>query len=706
MCGIVMIIGSQQEPSECKKILHAQQHRGRDHHAFISFANYHIGFNRLAIVDESSLGNQPFETDKYITVFNSEIYNHQTLRETYNIQTNSNSDIEIIAPLFELLGERIIDVLDGFYAGIIINKATNECFFLKDYIGKKPLFYVKTARFQCVASELKGITDVMAVEIIPKGISTLKNDALVNIRQHQFEKHPTAQLKLIIQAAVRKRIPLDNGKFGVFLSGGLDSSIIASIVETYTDNANYYCLGDENNEDNRFVKILAKALHIEDKVMYIPLPSEAQIHMLIPKIIYHTESYNPSIISNGLATYLLAREAAKDGLKVILSGEGADELFCGYAITKDKHQWFEARNILIENLHYTELRRLDMASMAATIEARCPFLDRSIYAIAKQLELNDLIDETDGLQGKHLLRQLFKDDLPKSIVQRKKMSCDVGSGIRKAVVEFSTQQYISEKEHLQQLWQGFFPSLPIAHDYFSSYPVFDQFITNRKATHKDVAILQKVEALVLEDYQSTPFHNLLMHTERTEGNRALGGTCSDKTLHFQVVLAAKGIQTQLHTAFINGEECHRLLLIHIHAKQYFIDVGSGWPCIKLFPAFADSSYTAFGIEFRSTLIATELIITMKTHIAFKPLMRIPLAEKSEEVIKEAIANRFHPSKTYPFQHSLRFSFVKDDQFFFLKGNTLRTYQDGNEYKEQQFNTNEIDVFIALHFPRLAKELIV
>ncbi|AXG70812.1 asparagine synthetase B (glutamine-hydrolyzing) [Kordia sp. SMS9] len=699
MCGIVLTI-SAKDAAECKQILNAQQHRGHDHQGIVTFENMHIGFNRLAIVDATAMGNQPFETADYITVFNGEIYNHETLRETYQMTTKGTSDIEIIAPLFEILGETIIDVLDGFYSGIIIHKPTKTCYVLRDYIGKKPLFFIKTTAFNCIASELKGVETIKSFEPIPKGISVIKGHQIIGIRSHQHKLLSKEKLKKVLEKAVYKRIPPHKVPFGVFISGGLDSAIIAAIIAKHSNLARYYCLGDENNEDYRHVQLLAKALQIQDKITYIPLPTVNTIATLIPKIVYHTESYNPSIISNGLATYLLAQQAAKDGLKVVLSGEGADELFCGYAITKDSNEWFAARNTLIQNLHFTELRRLDLTSMATTIEARCPFLDRDVYAIAIQLVKDELIHETSKLQGKYILRQLFKNSIPDRIINRKKMSCDVGSGIRKAVVEFSTAHGQTENVHLQTIWKRFFPALEAAHPYFSSYPIFDPFIAHRKAIHKDTGIIQRIEQMLLTDYQQTAFHNLIMQTKRTSDTLWLGGTCSDKTLHFKTVLAAEGIQTQLHIAEINGKLSHRLLSVRLLGKLYFIDVGSGWPCIQLFPAFADSSYEAFGIHFCAKRIKDRLVVTIKTSTVFKPLMEIPLQQQSQTSIKEAIANRFHPSKDYPLLHSLRLSFVKDHQFFFLKGNRLRVYEANKIFTEQQLTSKDISALINTYFPQL------
>ncbi|WP_298423288.1 hypothetical protein [uncultured Kordia sp.] len=233
-------------------------------------------------------------------------------------------------------------------------------------------------------------------------------------------------------------------------------------------------------------------------------------------------------------------------------------------------------------------------------------------------------------------------------------------------------------------------------------PIFDIFIANSKAMHKDAVIVQKIEALLAKDYQQTPFHNLMMEEERTEANRALGGTCSDKALYFKTILANNGIRTQLHTAHIGGIASHRLLSLYLHGKRYFIDAGSGWPCIKLFPAFKSSSFTAFGIEFRAKLTQLDLIISIKISTAFNPFMIIPLAEQSQTAIEAAIANRFHPSNVYPFQYGFQLTFVKGHQFFFIKGDQLRIYEDGKPYQEQQLTPEHKQSIIAENFPSLLR----
>lgn len=484
MCGIVTIIHKCGKPI-AEVALKKIRHRGLNATSMISFENFYFGFNRLSINDKSEKGNQPFEFGHFIGVFNGEIYNYRELKSSFDISTTSGSDTEIILPLFEKLGNAIIDHLDGFYSGIIFNKLTKRIFFIRDYIGKKPLFYGINNNFEFIVSELKAIENIESFQSIPKGLSELISGNIETVKIHKVLKKSTKDIREAVISAIKKRIPNNEKQFGVFLSGGLDSSIIAKIVSTLADNAIYYTLGNKDSDDLKFVRALTEYLDIEKKIKIIGLPKTDQLPELINKVVYHTESYNPSIISNGLATYLLSREAKKDGINVVLSGEGADELFCGYPISKNPDIWFEKRNELIENMSFTELRRLDLSSMAHTIEVRCPFLDKNLYEISNSCALDDLIIKNEnGYRGKQILRDAFKTDLPKQIIDRNKISFDVGSGIRKSVVEYLTRNGNKEKEKLKEIWINYFPETISDHTYFHSYPTFDSAIEKRGAHHK------------------------------------------------------------------------------------------------------------------------------------------------------------------------------------------------------------------------------
>jgi len=484
MCGIVAVFGNDTYLI-AETALNKIKHRGKDETKLLQLPFGTIGFNRLSINDKTDKGMQPFEFGNLAGAFNAEIYNAEELKEKFDLITHSNSDTEIILPLFEKIGISIIHQLDGFYSGIIFNKETNQLFTLRDYIGKKPFFYSKTQQFEFITSELKAVEHLTEFEIIPKGVCEVSNKKVAIVAEHKIPVVSKNNLKEIIINAVKRRIPKEEEAFGVFLSGGLDSSIVAAIVSKYSEKAIFYTLGNSETLDLKFVIEFSNTLNIANRLKIISIPVENEIPDLIENVVYHTESYNPSIVSNGLATFLLSKAAHEDGIKVVLSGEGADELFCGYPISKNADEWLAKRTELIGNMHFTELRRLDFASMANTIEIRCPFLDRSVFGASNECLQNDLIETTNGnLQGKKILRELFYDDLPKAIAERNKVSFDVGSGIRKVVVEHLAKSGTSEEDSLKAIWLKYFPANISDDNYFRSYPTFDKAIANRSTIHK------------------------------------------------------------------------------------------------------------------------------------------------------------------------------------------------------------------------------
>lgn len=186
-------------------------------------------------------------------------------------------------------------------------------------------------------------------------------------------------------------------------------------------------------------------------------------------------------------------------------------------------------------------------------------------------------------------------------------------------------------------------------------------------------VLDKIEALLYEEFKRVPFHNLFMLNSKTVAPSTLGGTCSDKVLHFKKVLADKDISTKLQSAFINGIDCHRMLSVNIERNKYFIDVGSGWPSVQLFPAFEPIEYTVFGMIFKTEITTDNVLIYHKTDKEFNLAVSIPFVQKSKNDIMNDINNRYSDTSIYPFYKKLRFSKIIDNAFYFIKGDILRVY---------------------------------
>jgi len=490
MCGVVVVIGKNSK-EVAKKSLDKIVHRGGDAYTILTIGEMSMGFTRLAINDQSPKGEQPFSFDNYIGLFNAEIYNYKILTKKYQLKPIGKSDSEVILPLYQKFKENTLELLDGFFSGVIYDKKEKQIVLLRDYIGKKPLFFAYDKERQYIVSELKALPEIEYFETIPKGISRLENRKIHLIRKHrdsslQREKN---LLKESIYKAVEKRVfGVENMQFGVFLSGGLDSSIIAMLINKLVDpdNVHYYCIADPKSEDLKHINIMKQFLNInDDAISYIDLPSDNKLEEVIKEVVYATESINPSIISNGIGAYLLSKRANQDGIKVVITGDGADEIFMGYQnrdTVNERSNWKRLQKDFIDDLHLTELRRVDLACMANSVEIRCPFLDKRVYEIALNLDYSDFFGKNSSSLNKIILRDIFKDELPQEIVNRKKVSFDVGSGLQKIVVNLCTKEKLSEVEYLHKIWNGFFSkNLSKVDDnpYFWSYPQFNSVIPKR-----------------------------------------------------------------------------------------------------------------------------------------------------------------------------------------------------------------------------------
>ncbi len=492
MCGIIVVIGDNSK-QKAEKCIQKLSHRGRDSCKIQTFNNMSIGFNRLAINDKTDQGNQPFEFEEYIGVTNGEIYNYKYLKEKYHLTTISQTDTEVVLPLYSKYKDKILSLIDGFYSSVIYKKDKKEIVIMRDYLGKKPLFFAYDDKTQYITSELKALPKINYFEMLPKGISKISLNEVIPLYEHNSNCRQIVpskqQLKQLMEKAVDKRmIAKEDEKIGIFLSGGIDSSIIALLVSRLFPDItiHYYSILDKNYPDYEYIKIIQKSLPIHNsKFTMVDLPQKGTFLSIVKKVVYHTESYNPSIVSNGIGTFILSKEANKDNVKIVLTGDGADEVFMGYydqnTINIQK-TWKKIQKKLFDDLSLTELRRIDLSSMANTIEIRCPFLDKELVDVIKNLNFEDFFGNDKNRLNKNILREIFKDDLPTEIYNRKKVPFDVGSGIQKLMIELSRDEKTTESEYLKGIWNSFFNktlSDVSSEKYFYSYPVFDDVILCR-----------------------------------------------------------------------------------------------------------------------------------------------------------------------------------------------------------------------------------
>lgn len=401
-----------------------------------------LGHTRLAIIDPTC-GGQPLsnETKSATIIANGQVYNHARLRQELagQHQFASTSDSETILHLFEERGLSTVRHLDGMFAFAVVEH--DKLFLARDPIGIKPLYYgfagaggpEETLYF---ASELKAIAHwVDNVHEFPPGTYYHSDKGFRpyysvpdNIpRVLPIEVH-IRNVRRALEDAVAKRL-MSDVPLGAFLSGELDSSVIAAIARQHMDELHTFSVGIAGSRDLEAARRVADHLGtVHHEYAY----TAAEVQNALPEIIYYLESFDQDLVRSAIPTYFCSR-LASDYVKVILTGEGADELFAGYTYYKSiptpdvLHQELHRS---ITSLHNINLQRVDRMNMRHGIEGRVPFLDTQMIEVAQTIppELK-LCGMPDGSSvEKWILRKAVEDLLPHDIVWRKKEQFDEGSG--------------------------------------------------------------------------------------------------------------------------------------------------------------------------------------------------------------------------------------------------------------------------------------
>ena len=322
MCGIFFVSLKTREFSQefMNNNFDKLSPRGPDNSQMMTLGSKHFGFKRLAINDLSDSGNQPFVIDNIILICNGEIYNYSTLKTEYNIQTNSTSDCEIIIHLYKLLGIRkTIKLLDGVFAFVLFDRMENKIYVGRDIIGIRPLFYQIDKNMNVgIASEAKALENFHF-----SSTQQLSGGYLLEIQSNQFTftKYFSFQnpcitntnkvsntLFELLSKAVDKRLMSDRD-IGCFLSGGLDSSVIASLLAKKCENIKTFSVGFEGSTDLKYAQKVANYIgsnHNELKISY------EDAFNYIEKVIITTETYDITTIRASIPMYMLSEYIKKN----------------------------------------------------------------------------------------------------------------------------------------------------------------------------------------------------------------------------------------------------------------------------------------------------------------------------------------------------------------------------------------------------------
>ncbi|MCK0130144.1 asparagine synthase B [Flavobacteriaceae bacterium F08102] len=458
MCGIVCAFEIKQPADLLRpQLLDMAQkirHRGPDWSGIYSNEKAIMAHERLAIVDPTS-GKQPlYNTDhSLILAANGEIYNHKELRaqlkKDYLFQTES--DCEIILALYEEKGVNFLDDLNGIF-GFALYDATNDRYLIaRDHMGIIPLYigWDQYGTFY-VASELKALEGYCTkIELFPPGhyyASDTKNFTPWYQREwttYEEVKDNTgsiSDLRTALEAAVHRQL-MSDVPYGVLLSGGLDSSITSAIAKKYAQKRiesndttdawwpqlHSFSVGLKGSPD------LIAARKVANHIGTIHHEIEFTIQEgldAIKDVIYHLETYDVTTIRASTPMYLMARVIKSMGIKMVLSGEGADELFGGYLYfhkAPNAQEFHEETVRKLSKLHMYDCLRANKSLAAWGIEGRVPFLDKEFIDVAMRLNPQEKMIHK-GRMEKWILRKAFEDLIPEEVAWRQKEQFSDGVG--------------------------------------------------------------------------------------------------------------------------------------------------------------------------------------------------------------------------------------------------------------------------------------
>lgn len=459
MCGIMFVEGSVKQ-SEFVSAFETLKHRGPDQSAILNTERGMFGFHRLAIIDTSPLGMQPFVNQGLTLICNGEIYNEQHIRSTYPVYPyQGHSDCEVLLPLYLDQGRQMGSSVDGEFVFILFDKNHNRLVVGRDPLGIRPLFYgVQANGLMAFASEAKALLSFCThVEAFPIG-TIYDNGTWIHyedVCQIYPSIHNTADVYQRVHdsltEAVKKRL-MSDVPVGFLLSGGLDSSLVCAIASRFsTQKLHTFAIGMEYDAID--LKYAAQVAQHIGSIHHEIVITMQQVLDALPKLIYHLESYDITTIRASLGMYLLAQAIhEKTDIKVLLTGEVSDELF-GYKYTDfapSAEAFMSETQKRLRELYAYDVLRADRCLAAWSLEARVPFSDlrfiQTVMSIDPQLKMN-----TTGM-GKYVLRKAFdRDDyLPASILWREKaaFSDAVGHSLVDELKKFS-ELSISDQEFIE-----------------------------------------------------------------------------------------------------------------------------------------------------------------------------------------------------------------------------------------------------------------
>ncbi|WKL43242.1 asparagine synthase B [Flavobacterium sp. ZE23DGlu08] len=465
MCGILAIIGRAKDEQLVGELSKRMSHRGPDESDLHVTEKGHIlSHERLSIIDLHS-GKQPIQgTKTAYMVHNGEIYNHQELRDgvlkEHTFRTKSDS--EVIVHLYEEFGYDFCNMLDGDWAFVVVDG--DDFIAGRDPMGVKPLYYGLDERGRIYfSSEMKPIADqCKTFSTFPPGHFYTQKTGFVKYYKPEYEDYLKADQELDLELiretlteATRKRL-MSDVPIGVLLSGGLDSSLTSAIASRLlAENGkklHSFSIGlDADAPDAAAARKVAEYLGTEHHEIHFTIEEGIKI---LDKLIWHLETYDVTSVRASTPMYFLSKAITDMGIKVVLSGEGADEIFGGYLYFRNapSTEDFQKETIeRVQKLFTADLLRADKSTMAHGLEARVPFLDKAFLEMAVRIKAEEKMPKTYDGKEKYILRKAFDTPdnpyLPEEVLWRQKeqFSDGVGYDWIDQLIEYCSSQVTDEQ---------------------------------------------------------------------------------------------------------------------------------------------------------------------------------------------------------------------------------------------------------------------
>ena len=458
MCGITAIFNIQQPTSSLRekalKMSKKLRHRGPDWSGIYQGKTAILCHERLSIVDPQSGGQPLFSPDgTQILAVNGEIYNHRQIREQYKgrYAFKTGSDCEVILALYRDMGVELLDQLNGIFAFALYDEAADDFLIARDPIGVIPLYigYDDDGKVY-IASELKALEGFCdRYEVFPPGhyyrgkegaIKRWYKRGWTDYEAVAQNKVSVAELREALEAAVQRQL-MSDVPYGVLLSGGLDSSVISAVAGKYAagrvetegretawwPRLHSFAVGLKGAPD--LIKAREVAEHIGTVHHEINYTIQEGLDA-VRDVIYYIETYDVTTVRASTTMYLLARVIKSMGIKMVLSGEGADEVFGGYLYfhKAPSPQAFHEETVRkLSKLYLYDCLRANKSLSAWGVEGRVPFLDKEFLDVAMRVNPADKMCPGQTIE-KRIVREAFADMLPESVAWRQKEQFSDGVG--------------------------------------------------------------------------------------------------------------------------------------------------------------------------------------------------------------------------------------------------------------------------------------